>query len=157
MREGLESVYDKWNISVVICDTYSITVNQVVVCDRNIFEVMTSTLPKGILGSVASLLPATLLSRKSYRNHQLWNIVLSERYILHSAGVAEMLHKERYSGNWYSWKIAHLTLINDHSLWKFKNLYVWSKANVEIARFQVCLCSVSLESIHIVAIVQWVK
>jgi hypothetical protein len=31
MRKGLGSVYNKWNISVVICDTYSIAVNQVMV------------------------------------------------------------------------------------------------------------------------------
>jgi hypothetical protein len=36
--------------------------------DRNIFEVMTSTLPKGTLGSVASLLAATL-----YRGHHNTN------------------------------------------------------------------------------------
>jgi len=36
---------------VVICDTYSITVNQVMVATVNIFEVMTSTLPKGTLNS----------------------------------------------------------------------------------------------------------
>ena len=33
--------------------------------DRKILEVRTSALPKGTLGSVASLLAATLLSRKS--------------------------------------------------------------------------------------------
>ena len=48
--------------------------------DRNIFEVMTSTLPKGTLGSVASLLAATLYQGNPDRNHKLWNIVSSERY-----------------------------------------------------------------------------
>jgi hypothetical protein len=48
-----------------------------------IFEVMTSTLPKGTLGSVASLLAATLYHGNPNRNHKLWNIVSSERYILH--------------------------------------------------------------------------
>jgi hypothetical protein len=43
--------------------------------DRKIFEVMTSTLPKGTLGSVASLLAATLYYGKPDRNHKLWNIV----------------------------------------------------------------------------------
>jgi hypothetical protein len=52
--------------------------------DRNIFEVMTSTLPKGNLGSVASLLAATLYQGNPDRNHKLWNIVSSERYILHT-------------------------------------------------------------------------
>ena len=41
--------------------------------DRNIFEVMTSTLPKGTLGSVASLLAATLYQGNIDRNHTLWN------------------------------------------------------------------------------------
>ena len=50
--------------------------------DRKIFEVMTSTLPKGTLGSVASLLAATLYQGNLDRNHTLWNIVPSERYIL---------------------------------------------------------------------------
>jgi hypothetical protein len=39
--------------------------------DRNIFEVMTSTLPKGTLGSVASLLAATLYQGNPDRNHKL--------------------------------------------------------------------------------------
>jgi hypothetical protein len=51
--------------------------------DHKIFEVMTSTLPKGTLGSVASLLAATLYQGNPDRNHKLWNIVSSERYILH--------------------------------------------------------------------------
>jgi hypothetical protein len=38
--------------------------------NRNIFEVMTSTLPKGTLGSVASLLAATLYQRNPDRNHK---------------------------------------------------------------------------------------
>jgi hypothetical protein len=44
---------------------------------------MTSTLPNGTLGSVASLLAATLYQGNPDRNHKLWNIVASERYILH--------------------------------------------------------------------------
>jgi hypothetical protein len=47
------------------------------------FEAMTSTLPKRTLGSVASLLAATLYQENPDRNHKLWNIVSSERYILH--------------------------------------------------------------------------
>jgi hypothetical protein len=50
---------------------------------RKIFEVMTSTLPKGTLASVASLLAATLYQGNPDMNHKLWNIVHSERYILH--------------------------------------------------------------------------
>jgi hypothetical protein len=37
--------------------------------DRNIFEVITSTLPKGTLGSVASLLAETLDQGNPDRNH----------------------------------------------------------------------------------------
>jgi hypothetical protein len=51
--------------------------------DRKILEVMTSTLPKGTLGSVASLLAVTLYQGNPERNHKLWNIVSSERDILH--------------------------------------------------------------------------
>jgi hypothetical protein len=51
--------------------------------DRKTFEAMTSTLPRGTLGSIASLLAANLYQGNSDRNHKLWNIVSSERYILH--------------------------------------------------------------------------
>jgi hypothetical protein len=51
--------------------------------DRKILEVRTSDLPKGTLGSVASLLAATLYQGNPDRNHKLWNIVSSERYIIH--------------------------------------------------------------------------
>jgi len=47
------------------------------------FEVTTSTYPRGTLGSVASLLAATLYQGNPDRNHKLSNIVLTERYILH--------------------------------------------------------------------------
>jgi hypothetical protein len=40
--------------------------------DRKIFEVMTSTLPKGTIGSVASLLAAILYQGNPDRNHKLW-------------------------------------------------------------------------------------
>jgi hypothetical protein len=43
--------------------------------DRKYFEVMTSTLPKGTLGVVASMLAATLYKGIRERNHKLWNIV----------------------------------------------------------------------------------
>ena len=60
--------------------------------DRNIFEVMTSTLPKGTLGSVASLLAAILYQEHTDRNHKLWNIVSSETEIYTPyAGAAGML------------------------------------------------------------------
>ena len=46
--------------------------------DRKIFEVMTSTSPKGTIGLVASLLAATLYQGNPDRNRKLWNIVSSE-------------------------------------------------------------------------------
>jgi hypothetical protein len=52
---------------------------------------MTSTFPRGTLDSVASLLAATLYQGNPDRNHKLWNIVSTERYILHmpcGAGIA---------------------------------------------------------------------
>ena len=49
--------------------------------DRKLFEVINSTLPKGTLGSVASLLAATLYQGNPDRNHKLWNIVSTERYL----------------------------------------------------------------------------
>jgi len=51
--------------------------------DRKSFEVITSTVPKGTLGSVASLLTGSLFQENPDRNHKLWNIVSSERYIPH--------------------------------------------------------------------------
>jgi hypothetical protein len=51
--------------------------------DRKIFEMMTSTLSKGTLGSVASLLATTLYQGNPDRSHKLWNIASSEKYILH--------------------------------------------------------------------------
>jgi hypothetical protein len=45
---------------------------------------MTSTQLRGTLGSVASLLAATLYQGNPDRNYKLWNIVSTERYILHT-------------------------------------------------------------------------
>ena len=50
--------------------------------DRKIFEVMTSTLSKGTLGSVASLLAATLYQGNPDRNHKLWNIHINMQVLL---------------------------------------------------------------------------
>ena len=58
--------------------------------DGQSFEVMTSTLPKGTIGSVASLL-AEALDLDLDRNQKLWNIVSSERYILHMQDAGGML------------------------------------------------------------------
>jgi hypothetical protein len=51
--------------------------------DGKMLEVVTSTLPKGTVGSVASLLAATLYQINPDRNHNLWNIVSTDRYKLH--------------------------------------------------------------------------
>jgi hypothetical protein len=51
--------------------------------DHTIFEVIASTLPRGTIGSVASLLAATLYQGNADRNNKLWIIVSTERYILH--------------------------------------------------------------------------
>ena len=50
--------------------------------DRKIFEVMTSTSPKGTLGSVAYWLAVALYQWNPYRNHKLWNIVSSDIYFI---------------------------------------------------------------------------
>jgi hypothetical protein len=78
MRKGPGSVYDKWNVSVFICDNGQPCHGG----DHKIFEVMTSTLPKGTLGSVASLLAATLYQGNPDRNNKLWTTYgcLSSRY-----------------------------------------------------------------------------
>jgi hypothetical protein len=60
--------------------------------DRKTFEVMTSTLPKGTLGSVASLLAATLYQGNPDRNHKPWIIVSMGRYILHMLKYCQKWH-----------------------------------------------------------------
>jgi hypothetical protein len=52
--------------------------------DRKTFEVITSTYLRGTLGSIASLLAATLYQGNPDRIHKFWNIVSTERYIFHS-------------------------------------------------------------------------
>ena len=42
--------------------------------DRNTLELMTSTLPRETLGTVASLLAAILYQGNPDRNNKLWNI-----------------------------------------------------------------------------------
>jgi hypothetical protein len=80
MRKGPGSIYDKWNISVTQIFHNGQPSHG---GDHKMSEVMTSTLPKGTLGSVASLLAATLYQGNPDRNHKLYNIVSSERYILY--------------------------------------------------------------------------
>ena len=60
--------------------------------DREIFEVVISTLPKGTHGSVASLLAATLYQGNHDRNHKLWNIASSEIYTPYAGAAGMLLH-----------------------------------------------------------------
>jgi hypothetical protein len=82
--------------------------------DRTIFEVMTSTLPKGTLGSVASLSAATLYQGNLDRNHELWNIVSSERYILHMQVLLECCQKYTVHLFFYNYIYFQLDLISFH-------------------------------------------
>ena len=59
---------------------------------RKTFEVMTSTFPIGTIGPVASLLAATLYQGNPDRNHMLWNIVSTERYIPYASAAGMLLH-----------------------------------------------------------------
>ena len=68
--------------------------------DCKTFEVTTSTLPRGTLGSVASLLIATLYQGNPDRNHIHWNIVSTERYILH---ILECCYILMESSQWENW------------------------------------------------------
>ena len=52
---------------------------------------MTSTLPRGTLGSGASLLAPTLYQGNPDRNHKLWNSVSTEKYILHMQVLLECI------------------------------------------------------------------
>jgi hypothetical protein len=65
----------KWNISVVICDIDIPKRSNSLSGDFNF--------TKGTLGSIATLLAATLYQGHPDSSHKLWNIVSSERYILH--------------------------------------------------------------------------
>ena len=77
-------------------------------------EVMTSTLPKGTLGSVASLSAATLYQGNLDRNHELWNIVSSERYILHMQVLLECCQKYTVHLFFYNYIYFQLDLISFH-------------------------------------------
>ena len=57
--------------------------------DQKTFKVMTSTLPKGTFGSVASLIASTLYQGNPDMNHKLWNVGSTERYILYMQALME--------------------------------------------------------------------
>jgi hypothetical protein len=50
---------------------------------------MTSTKPKVTLGSVASFLEVILSQGNLDRNHKLWNVGITVRYILHMQALLE--------------------------------------------------------------------
>jgi hypothetical protein len=83
--------------------------------DRKTFEVITSTKLRGILVSVASLLAATLYQGNPDRNHKLWNIVSTERFILHMQVLLECCYIWMESSQWENWnhlfcrKVSFLT------------------------------------------------
>ena len=68
--------------------------------DRKTFEVMTSTLPIGSLGLVASMIAATLYQGNPDRNHKLWNIGSTERYLLHMQELLECCYIKIESSQW---------------------------------------------------------
>jgi hypothetical protein len=55
------------------------------------FEVITST----SLGSVASLLAATLYQGNPDRNHKLWNVISAQIYILHMQLLLKRLYDKK--------------------------------------------------------------
>jgi hypothetical protein len=63
------SAYDKLNISFVTQIFHSGQPSHD--GDHTTFEVMTSTLPRGILGSITSLLAATIYQGNHDRNHKV--------------------------------------------------------------------------------------
>ena len=75
--------------------------------DRKTFEVMTSTIPRGILGSVASLLAATFYQGNPDRNHKLWNIVLTERYSICRCCWNVATYKWKVHNGLYRTKLAY--------------------------------------------------
>jgi hypothetical protein len=84
-------LYDKWNISVIICDMFH-NGQPSHGGDRKTVKVMTSTSPTGTLDSVASLLEATIYRGNPDRSNKLWNIVSTEIYILHMRVLLECFY-----------------------------------------------------------------
>ena len=84
---------------------------------RKMFEVMTSILPKGTLGSVATLLAATLYQGNPDMNHKLGIIVSFEKDILH-IGVPwnKRFEAMTLGGQTRIWYATHLLIVvNNHA------------------------------------------
>ena len=94
---------------------YSITVNQVMVATVKLSKWW---LLRGILGLIASLLAATIYQWTSDRNHKLWNIVSTERYLLHMQVLLECCYIWMKRSQWQNWnnlfcrKISFLTVLH---------------------------------------------
>jgi hypothetical protein len=86
-EERTVSVYDKWNIFVTLIFHNG---QPSLGGDRKTFKVMTLTM--WTLGSVVSLLAATLYQGNPDSNHKLWNIASTERYILHMQVLQEFCY-----------------------------------------------------------------
>ena len=98
-------------------------------CDSKTLKVITSTLPIGTLGSVASLLAATLYQGNPDRNYKLWNIVSTVRYIVgmivHMQVLLEMLlHINGKVEIVFCRKVSFLTTPYCQSM-KQAYLYLW--------------------------------
>ena len=90
--------------------------------DRKTFEVMTSTWPIRTLGSVASLLAATLYQGNPDRIHMLWNIVSTEIYTPYEGAAGMLLHiNEKFTIG----KLKLLVLLTNSYTWlPIGSLYV---------------------------------
>ena len=137
MKKGLGIAYDKWNISVVICDTDIPSGQPSHGGDRKTFEVMTSNYPRGTLGSVAFLLAATLYQWNPDRNHKPWNIVSTERYILHMQVLLECRYIWIERSQWGNWN--HLFCRNVRSK---PPLTVNFEVEIKVLTRPICICGV---------------
>ena len=80
---------------------YTVMVNQVMT--TTVKFVMTSILPLGTLGSVATLLTATKYHGNHDSNHKLWNITSTERYVLHMQVLLECCYIKIKSSQLENW------------------------------------------------------
>jgi hypothetical protein len=96
MSKGLGSVYDKCSFVTQIFHNGQPNHGG----DRNIFDVMNSTLPRGTPGSVVSLLAVPLYQGNPDKNHKLWNIVSTERYMVYMQVLLEFCYIYMESSLW---------------------------------------------------------
>ena len=82
---------------------YFITDNHIVVATVKLSKWWLQLSQEESLCSVTSLLDATLYQWTPDRNHMLWNIVLTERYILHMRVLLECCYIWMESSQWENW------------------------------------------------------